>query len=107
MIKQFKIIDLLLLYIVAYLLIDQPLYEKKIVFFIASIIIFILEKLILSSRELNRYFKPTREGFISDVLIGVLFFWYIFNVLNIATILILLVICILKFKEDFDLLLRK
>ncbi|MGG0256701.1 MULTISPECIES: hypothetical protein [Bacillus cereus group] len=32
---------------------------------------------------------------------------YIFNVLNIATVLVLLIICILKFKDDIDVLWRK
>jgi len=36
-----------------------------------------------------------------------LFFGYIFNALNIATLLVLLIICILKFKDDIDVHLRK
>ncbi|MEC2390511.1 hypothetical protein [Bacillus toyonensis] len=107
MLKRFRIIDLLFIYIVAYVLVDQPSDLKKIVFFLAGITIFILEKVMLSSKKFNQYLKNVREGFISDVLIGVLFFWYIFNVLNIATLLVLLIICILKFKEDIDVLLRK
>ena len=105
MLKRFRIIDLLFIYIVAYVLVDQPSDLKKIVFFLAGITIFILEKVMLSSK-IQSIFKNVREGFISDVLIGVLF-WYIFNVLNIATLLVLLIICILKFKEDIDVLLRK
>ncbi|PEK37876.1 hypothetical protein COF80_31965 [Bacillus toyonensis] len=107
MLKRFRIIDLLFIYIVAYVLVDQPSDLKKIVFFLVGITIFILEKVMLSSKKFNQYLKNVREGFISDVLIGVLFFWYIFNVLNIATLLVLLIICILKFKEDIDVLLRK
>ena len=59
------------------------------------------------TRESYAVFKKIREWFISDVLTGVLFFGYIFNVLNIATLLVLLIICILKFKDDIDVHLRK
>ena len=50
MLKRFRIIDLLFIYIVAYVLVDQPSDLKKIVFFLAGITIFILEKVMLSSK---------------------------------------------------------
>ena len=76
MLKRFRIIDLLFIYIVAYVLVDQPSDLKKIVFFLAGITIFILEKVMLSSK-IQSIFKNVREGFISDVLIGVLFLVYL------------------------------
>ncbi len=57
MLKRFRIIDLLFIYIVAYVLVDQPSDLKKIVFFLAGITIFILEKVMLSSKKIQSIFK--------------------------------------------------
>ncbi|MGQ4670094.1 hypothetical protein ACUIJ5_09760 [Bacillus toyonensis] len=74
MLKRFRIIDLLFIYIVAYVLVDQPSDLKKDSLLSCWHYHIYTRESYAVCKKFNQYLKDVREGFISDVLIGVLFF---------------------------------